>query len=159
MSSNELGNTRSNESAVRAFLALNGGFEAYVVGGGKMLDLAPLLDANPDDDLSGLRSMGERMDYSQAPARQHDEPLIEPAVAKEWILRTGRAIEFEGELSLAEDCDHLGIAGLAIATGQEPRFLSEAYYDLPSRSTQLSQEAVATRAWNIAEKYRVEPDA
>ena len=139
-----------------------GGYDQFKARGHALTDLAGILEADPGDQLSGLRTIATGMYYSGGvslrPSREdlQEEPLIGPEIAKAWLLSDGLAIETEAGLELLPMTypDHIAIAGLTIAIGDTPRLLSEVYAKVSQKGGQIADWLVAERAQGIVEPYQ-----
>lgn len=144
----------ANEKAVVSLVALMGGPSVYRKQGLKLSDFHQILDADPNDDLSGLRLITERMD----PTLQHrqtlpDEPLLPPTIAMDWLVRGQRVREREG-IVLLDAKDHVSKAGFRIATGMDPLKLSEVYKVTSDNIMQIEPWAVGDIAKEVVADYK-----
>jgi hypothetical protein len=80
------------------------------------------------------------------------EPLLEPGAARAWLLRSGRAVDIAGTLQPLEHNDHLGEAGLRIALGSEPQYLTNVYADIKNDGHSLN--VVHRMAQGILEDFQ-----
>ena len=144
-----------------AFLSMQGGFDAYKASGGTFDYLLKIYEADPADDLSGLRIIADHMYLGRPVDSPTDEPMLDPETARTWLLDSGQAVETESGLELLSQAqpDHIAIAGLAIALGKEPRYLSEAYATLPDHPVQLAELIVSEKAKIILETYQKQTDS
>jgi hypothetical protein len=79
-----------NIQAVQAFAGLMGGYAGLAKEGLSLRSLLPILDSDPGDDLSGLRTLAERMTPSWTRANTPiSEPEMAPHIATHWLLSTG----------------------------------------------------------------------
>ena len=91
----------------------------------------------------------------EAAGSQFDEPLIEPATARKWLLATGRVIEgTAGTLEPHPDIDHLGEAGLAIALGAQATRLSEKYAEAKGGEPTASLSIIKGIAALVLQEYK-----
>lgn len=154
------GERQANEDAVTAMVSMLGGITGMVDKGVRLTDLIPILDADPDDDLSGLRLIASRMTYdtgySPAPVAQV-ELQVYPEEAKAWLVRTHRAQEVEEGLRLNDDVDHLGKAALMIACGDEPQLMTEAYDQATDNRSPLHPDMVKEIAQLMIDGYSEAP--
>ena len=154
---------KANEDAVSAMVSLLGGPIGMVDKGVKMMDLRPILEADPDDDLSGLRLFASRMVDGPSfvgshPLPRGDEPEVFPEEASNWLVRSGRAVETDDVLVMVDEKeDHLGKAALQIAGGTEPAYLTEAYDVATDSRSPLSPDVIKEIARNMVEEFRIDP--
>lgn len=146
---------KQNEDAVLALVTMLGGSAGMIADRIKLADLAPILDADPDDDLSGLRLIAERM--SGAPYRESEpdegREIIWPEEARHWLLTHDRAIEVNGELQVLPAMDHMGWAALRIANSDGPESLIQAYREVTDNRAPLSNSIIRDLAKRIANGY------
>jgi hypothetical protein len=154
-----------NQEAASAFLSMFGGFEGYLASGGTMETLYAILEAGPEDDLSGLRAIAKSTVYSHdrtgIKERKIDtEPYIDPQAAREWLLTQGRAEEKDGRLVLLTPQDqkpeHWSVVGLSIVLSGVPQKISDVYRDLVGKDTPWTESIVIEMA-NAINSYA--PDA
>ncbi len=155
-----------NESAALALISIMGGYDQFKAQGHTLTDLTGILNADPSDQLSGLRAIATGMQYSGGvslrPSREdsHEEAPIDPETAKTWLLTDGLAIETETGLELLPTAhpDHSAIAGLIIAVGGTSRLLSEVYADVSPEGGQIADWLVAKKAKGIIETHQAVPE-
>lgn len=152
----------ANESSVSALVSLMGGLPGMKVMGIGFEQLSYVLEADPDDDLSGLRMIAERMSFGSqiGPRRIIDEDWVDPQTARRWLLGTNRAKETpDGEIELldSEKDVHINLAGLAIATSMHGGRLSEAYIHISDSPARIQRDFLADMSWRINETY-ADPD-
>jgi len=152
-----------NEKAIRGFLAASGGIEGYLANGGKLVDMVPLVDATEDElRESGILEFAEIVESRRRSAgytpdpQPSDEPLLTPEAATAWLLGSKQAKEIDGELRLEDKPSHFAMAGLLIASGAEPRFLSEAYAEATDHSKPLSDNVLQEMARTVVDSYTPE---
>lgn len=159
--------------AVRTFIAMEGGFENMISRGTHISDLTErMLLADPaTTDLTSLYQLIEisgDMIFNDPPGgistrqinRTDNEPSIYPDIARDWLTRqTARAAETEGSLEFRADQkpDHLGLAAMKIAMGDEPRLLSEVYAEVTDNKSPLSDEFIKDLARRMMDQYFTEP--
>ena len=144
-----------NADATRAMVASLGGLLGMKASGIGFEQLSQLMEADPNDDLSGLRLMAERMvdDPFGTFDDYRDEQPISPDIARRWLIGTGRVSETAtGELA-AIDTDHLTLSGLAIATSADGGRLSEAYQSITDNPIPMTERVIAEMSWNITDRY------
>jgi hypothetical protein len=143
----------ANQEAASAFLSMFGGFEGYLASGGTMETLYDILDADPKDDLSGLRDIARDTVYGHGLGERKaatEEPYIDPEAAREWLLAQGRAKEKDGRLVLLTPKDqkpeHWSVVGLSIALSGVPQKISDVYRDIMGEDAPWSESTVIKMA-------------
>lgn len=89
---------------------------------------------------------------------QLEEPLLSPEAAREWVLNHQRITEVDGKLVTNGHIPHVGLAGVEIASGTEPRKLSEVYRELSGHRGQISDKAIADIARTVVASYHTEEE-
>lgn len=133
----------NNRRAVVTLSQVLGGLDGLRDRGLGVKNLAVILHADPSDDLSGLRLLADRMN----PILKHEQPsptekLLEPVIARDWMIKTNRMKNHEGILILT-GTDHLSKAGFQISTSMHPRKLSEAYLEVSDSPIQILPQALS----------------
>lgn len=134
-----------NEKAVLQLVGMLGGWDNFFASGHSLEDLIPVMIADEDDELSGLRTITERSFGRAANLNRHipnEEPMLDPPTVRRWLLRSKQATEADGELVLADNPGHLAMAGLSIIKSGAPGYLTEAYEALPDHETTISTDVV-----------------
>ena len=144
-----------NLKAAVTAVTLMGGIDVLHKKGLNLRLVAPLMDADIDDDLSGLRTFASRMGISGSPKKEPlpTEPLMEQHVAEWWMIKTGRAKEKDGILMLTAT-DHVSMAGFRIATSMQPQRLSEAYYAVSTAEVPFTPAGLSATAEVAISEYK-----
>lgn len=87
-----------------------------------------------------------------------EEPLLRPEAAREWVLNHQKVKEVDGRLVVSGHIPHVGLAGVEIASGTEPRRLSEVYREMSGHRGQISDKAIADIARTVAASYQPEEE-
>ena len=148
-----------NESAVHAIVSSLGGLEGTIVSGLGFTQLSHIMEADPNDDLSGLRLLASRMDYSSGWSTEDNwrqEQPLDPTSVRQWLVGTGRVIESTDGTLTPLDTDHLTLSGLAIINSDIPVKLSEAYEGITDNPMPFKEKVLAEMSWNIIELYKTE---
>lgn len=152
---------RSNEAAAKTLIALMGGFEGIIANGVSMKDLSWILEADPKDDISGLRSMSECLVPSSGFEKRIpvDDVALEPHIARQFLLKTGRAIVDNDVLMLVDDdrTDHITLAGFAISQDIAPRTLVNAYQEVSTNGITIHPDTLNGIARSIVQDYLSTP--
>jgi len=126
-------NLTSNERSALALIATFGGLNGLAsMPKGTFLEVSRILRADPDDDLSGLRILADRMqfgvDFILPVGLREDEPIIDGDIARHFLLTTGRAYTTkDGNLVPKPKLDHLGYAALSISIHDQPESYTDMY--------------------------------
>lgn len=149
----------ANAEGVKVIVGLFGGFAGTKAAGIGFAQLSHIMEADPGDDLSGLRMIADRMRYDYLPEAYEDERSIDPGTARRWLLGTSRATEtVDGELQIL-DSDHITLAGLAIASSEGVAGkLTDAYRRITDSPSPLSEDILRDMSWDIYSRYG-EPQA
>lgn len=175
MSFEDLG--QGNLGAARALMRIFGGPEAMIASGTHLDDLAEVVYPGPDVDPASIRQLNELAahmgiapdgtcadDAELFPVRyvnmrevKDEEPLVEPAAARHWLLHTTkRAIERgDGSIRLRTDQkpDHLGFAAMAIAKGERPKRFSDVYAEVTDNECPLAPNIIRGMAHDMVARY------
>jgi hypothetical protein len=149
----------SNDDAVAALVAMLGGAVGMTEKGIRLTDLIPILNADPDDDLSGLRLLAERgvgresINLNSYKPVSEENIFILPNEARHWLVSTGRVVEKNGELEHQEPMDHLGHAALSIIGHQRGMYFYDAYREASNNRAPLSRAIINEIANHIIELY------
>jgi hypothetical protein len=162
MSSSEV--RKGNEEAVHALVSLLGGATSMVNRNIRLTSLVPVLNADPSDDLSGLRLLASRMTYDSGLASMPGdvsclEPYVYPEEAESWLLRTARVTKTQKGLVPTDDFDHLGEAALSIVHSDEPGLMTEAYDIATNNRSPLNPGMVKDIAHMMVSEFVPEPGA
>lgn len=145
-----------NFQAAVTLANLLGGMDGMRAEGLSLRNLMPILDADPDDGLEGLRSITDRMALSTSPKNETppNEPFMEQKVAEWWVLRSGRAKIKEGIL-IRTDNDHISQAAFRVATSMQPQQLSGLYREVTTAGkAQINSHTVSEMSSEIITNYR-----
>lgn len=139
----------SNEDCVKTLVGLLGGPAGMMAQGVRLEDLARVLEADPTDDLQGLRMLAGRssaLSWSSVSPNSHDEePLMSPRVAEWWLESTGRMVCGPEGLEFPEGSkpDHLTLAAYDIVQSGVSSHLSAVYARITTSTTTLAPSMIA----------------
>lgn len=77
-------------------------------------------------------------------------------IAKDWLTRqTSRAVDTDGSLKFRADQepDHLGLAAMQIACGEDSRLFSEVYAEVTDHESPLSDSFLQNLANKMIDEY------
>ena len=147
---------KANEEATVAIVQTMGGLVGMKMRGVGFPDLSQVLEADADDDLSGLRLIASRMvygnDWQVDDNWRHERPL-HPEVARKWLLGTDRVMDTGDGVLLPIETSHLTLSGLAIVNSAEAMRLSDAYEGITNNPMPFTKELIAEMSWHIARTY------
>jgi hypothetical protein len=153
----ELKRRRSNERAAVTFVNMMGGLGAVYVRDAVHV-ATDILEADPNDDLSGLRTIADRsfmgQHFGDEPQSEEmpDLAVVSPEAARHWLIKQGRAEELPtGELRII-NTDHMTQAGLWIAQQEDSVHFATAYRSM-SPDSPLTDDLISEAGAAISRSY------